>query len=254
MRTPIITIKKLAKIFPKKEGNRRVEVFKDIDLAVEQGEFLILLGQSGCGKSTLLRIMAGLNHATSGHIEYSERFRLENSSFVFQNFGVLPWLTIFQNVELNLIGKSMPEHQRHAEVKHILEVFDLIAFKDRFPHELSGGMKQRVGLARAFVIKPDVIFLDEPFSELDFFTAENLRKVLLTLWEEHKTTVVMVSHYIDEAVLLADRIAVFSDRPSSIKAVIQNELTRPRDARSAAFFALEDQVLSHFDSKNPSKN
>jgi len=246
MSTPIITIKNLNKTFPSREGSRKVEALREIDLTIHKGEFLVLLGPSGCGKSTLLRIISGLDSKTSGEIEYSKDFGFENISFVFQNFGILPWLTVFKNVELNLIGKNVPEATREKEVRNILEAFGLTAFKDRFPHELSGGMRQRVGLARAFVSKPDVIFLDEPFSELDFYTAENLRNILLTLWQEQKTTVVMVSHYIDEAVALADRIAVFSDRPSSIRAVVKNELARPRNARAENFFALEDEVLGHF--------
>lgn len=245
MTKALISVKNLSKIFPRKEGERRVEVLKDINLTVEKGEFLVLLGPSGCGKSTLLRIISGLETHTAGKITYAKDFSFEKISFVFQNFGILPWLTVFQNVELNLIGKNMPTEQRCKEVEKILEVFDLTVFTHRFPHDLSGGMRQRVGLARAFVSKPSVIFLDEPFSELDFFTAESLRKVLLELWEKEKTTVVMVSHYIDEAVALADRIAVFSDRPSSIEEVVANTLSRPRDARSTSFFKLEDEVLAH---------
>ena len=245
MSTPIITIKNLHKIFPAKEGVHRVEVLKDITLTVHKGEFLVLLGPSGCGKSTLLRIISGLDSYTSGKVIYGKGFNLDSISFVFQNFGILPWLTVFQNVELNLIGKNMPHEERTKAVEKILEVFELSVFKHHFPHDLSGGMKQRVGLARAFVSKPSVIFLDEPFSELDFFTAQSLRKVLLELWEKQKTTVVMVSHYVDEAVALADRVAVFADRPSFITKVVTNTLSRPRDPRSVSFFALEDEILVH---------
>ncbi len=194
----------------------------------------------------MLRIISKLDHATGGFVGYGKDFSFDKISFVFQNFGILPWLTVGQNVELNLIGRNVPEHERAKEIKAILEQFGLHAAKDRFPHELSGGMKQRVGLARAFVTKPDVIFLDEPFSELDFFTAATLRGLLLDMWKQQGTTVVMVSHYIEEAVTLADRIAVFSDRPSSIKAIVKNDLPRPRNPRSEAFFKLEDEVLGHF--------
>lgn len=246
MNTPLITIQNLHKTYPKKEGSRRVEVFHDIDLTVHKGEFLLLLGPSGCGKSTLLRIISKLDHASGGFIGYGKHFSFDKIGFVFQNFGILPWLTVTQNVELNLIGRNIPEHERSKQVKAILEQFGLHSAKDRFPHELSGGMKQRVGLARAFVAKPEVIFLDEPFSELDFFTATTLRNLLLDMWKEQGTTVVMVSHYIEEAVTLADRIAVFSDRPSTIKTIIKNELPRPRNVRSPEFFKLEDQILGHF--------
>ena len=246
MNTPIITVRNLNKIYPKKLGRRRVEVFRDVELTVHQGEFLVLLGPSGCGKSTLLRIISKLDTATSGIVAYGKDFSFEKISFVFQNFGILPWLTVAQNVELNLIGRKVASVERTKRVKEILEQFGLHAFKDNFPHELSGGMRQRVGLARAFVSKPSVIFLDEPFSELDFFTATTLRNILLDLWKAEGTTVVMVSHYIDEAVMLADRIAIFSDRPSSIKAVVKNELPRPRNPRSEEFFKLEDEILAHF--------
>jgi NitT/TauT family transport system ATP-binding protein len=246
MTTPIITIKSLSKIFPGVQGEHRTESLKDVSLTVHKGEFLILLGPSGCGKSTLLRILAGLETKTGGEVEYGADFDLNKASFVFQNFGILPWLTVEKNVELNLIAKNILEHERMKEVRSILEVFGLTDFKDHYPHDLSGGMRQRVGLARAFVSKPDIIFLDEPFSELDFYTAESLRDVLLTLWKERGTTVVMVSHYIDEAVALADRIAIFSDRPGSVRAVVKNELSRPRASRSENFFALEDEVLKHF--------
>jgi NitT/TauT family transport system ATP-binding protein len=247
MNAPIISIKNLNKHFPRQEGRRHTEVFHDVNLTVHSGEFLVILGPSGCGKSTFLRILAGLDKQTSGTVEYSQHFSLDKVSFVFQNFGILPWLTIHKNVELNLIAKNIPEHERAKEVRDILEIFGLSAFKDSLPHELSGGMRQRVGLARAFVSKPEIIFLDEPFSELDFITAESLRGILLALWQERGTTVVMVSHYIDEAVSLADHIAIFSDRPGNIKTMIKNDLPRPRDPRSPTFFALEDEVVKHFD-------
>ncbi len=246
MSTPIIKIKDIGKVFPKADGHRRLETLKDVSLTIHQGEFLVLLGPSGCGKSTLLRILAGLIDKTSGEIAYGENFNPEKISFVFQNFGLLPWLSVFQNVELNLIAKNIPKHEREKEVHAILKPFGLLDFEHHFPHELSGGMKQRVGLARAFVSKPEVIFLDEPFSELDFYTATNLRQILLDLWKELGTTVIMVSHYIDEAISLSDRIAVFSDRPGTITSVITNDLSRPRDPRSKEFYNHEDEVLKYF--------
>lgn len=243
----LISIKKLTKSFPKQHEKRAVAVLSDISLEIHPGEFLILLGPSGCGKSTLLRILAGLDSKSSGILKFAPDYNPERVSFVFQDFGILPWLTVEENVSLNLIGNGTSESERITAVRDILEVFHLTKFAGRHPHELSGGMKQRVGLARAFVSKPDVIFLDEPFSELDFFTATSLRQVLLELQTATNTTVVMVSHYIDEAVMLADRIAVFSDRPSHIKAIVRNHLPRPRNARSSEFYALEDEVLAHFD-------
>jgi ABC-type nitrate/sulfonate/bicarbonate transport system ATPase subunit len=249
MKIPYITIKNVSKSYPKSKGKRRVEVLKDITLTVKKGEFLVLLGPSGCGKSTFLRILAQLDTKTAGTIEYGEGYNQDNISFVFQNFGVLPWLTISKNVELALIGRGIEVIERLKRVDEVLEELGLAAFKDRYPHELSGGMRQRVGLARAFVTRPEVIFLDEPFSELDFFTAKNLRGVLSDMWQKYGTTIIMVSHYIDEAVLLSDRIAVFGDRPSSIIHVFENNVARPRDHRSKAFYEMEDAVLAVFENQ-----
>jgi ABC-type nitrate/sulfonate/bicarbonate transport system ATPase subunit len=249
MRKKLIDIKNLSRIFPATEGLRRVEVLKNINLTIHEGEFLVLLGPSGCGKSTLLRILSGLDEKTGGEIIYADTYDETKVGFVFQNFGILPWLTVFKNVELNLLERMPRELDRKNAVDKILKVFELSAFRDHTPHDLSGGMKQRVGLARAFVSSPDIIFLDEPFSELDFFTAQNLRKVLLELWEIQHTTVVMVSHYVDEAVALADRIVVFSDRPGTVLDIVENTLPRPRNPRSKEFFALEDTALAQLERK-----
>lgn len=244
---PYITAKNITKSYPKSKGMRRVEVLEGIDLTVFKGEFLIILGPSGCGKSTFLRILAQLDTKTNGILEYGDGYDQEKVSFVFQNFGVLPWLTVVMNVELALIGRGVEEKERGPRVDEVLTELELHAFRDRYPHELSGGMRQRVGLARAFVTHPEVIFLDEPFSELDFFTARSLRYILSTMWEKYGTTIVMVSHYIDEAVSLSDRIAVFSERPSTITKIFENTLARPRDHRSKEFYIVEDQILEAFE-------
>ena len=247
MNEALITIKNLKKVFPRTHGHRGVEVFSDIDLTIHKGEFLVLLGPSGCGKSTFLRILAGLDTATSGEVVYHDSISGHNMNFVFQNFGLLPWLSVFQNVAIGLLQKNITEHELIKETDSILEKLGLLSFKHSYPHEISGGMKQRVGLARAFATKPDIIFLDEPFSELDFSTAKNLREILLSMWKERGVTVIMVSHYIDEAVYLSDRIAIFSDRTSKIRKIITNTLSRERHYRSPEFFALEDEVLKYFE-------
>ena len=246
MMKPVITVKNLSKKFPQEGGHRRTEAFYDLNLTIHEGEFLVLLGPSGCGKSTLLRIISGLDQATSGTVKYEDNFNLEKVGFVFQNFGILPWLSVSQNIELGLLGSNLKKEELEKQLKDILVKFGLHEASDRFPNELSGGMKQRVGLARAFIIKPSIIFLDEPFSELDFFTARTLRNLLLEMWQEQKMTVVMVSHYIEDAVALADRIAIFSDKPSTIKTVLNNHLTRPRNFREESFFKLEDEIMEHF--------
>lgn len=227
-----------------------MHVLDDINLTIHKGEFVVLLGPSGCGKSTLLRLITGMEEKSRGEIIFHEKFDLDKVGFVFQDFGLLAWLSVEENVELGLIGRNVPILERKQKVKKILEHFGLSQFEKNRPFELSGGMKQRVGLARAFVTEPDIIFLDEPFSELDFFTAESLRRTLLDLWQLKGATIVMVSHYIDEAIELADRVVVFSDRPGTIVEIVKNELARPRDHRSAPFFALEDEVLSKFKKLN----
>jgi NitT/TauT family transport system ATP-binding protein len=250
MSIPLFTLKNISKSFSTKEGKLGMHVLQDVNLTVHQGEFLLLLGPSGCGKSTLLRIIIGLETHTHGTIEFHNNSGLpldiNDVSFVFQNFGLLPWLSVEKNVELGLIGRRVLEVERKEKVKKILVQFGLSDFAQYRPRDLSGGMRQRVGLARAFVTEPKIIFLDEPFSELDFYTAEGLRQILLDMWGKNKTTIVMVSHYVEEAVLLADRIAVFSDRPGTILEIIKDGLARPRDHRSPEFFALEDEVLSKF--------
>ncbi len=248
MSSPIISIKNVVKKFPAEEGKRALHVLDDINLCIHEGEFLVLLGPSGCGKSTLLRIVSGLDTASKGEIEYHQKFNLDEIGFVFQNFGLLPWLSVSENVELGLIGRNVAEHIRKQKVSEILEHFGLASFAHSRPVDLSGGMKQRVGLARAFVTEPKIIFLDEPFSELDFFTARDLRRALLSMWQKKGTTIIMVSHYIDEAVELSDRIVVFSERPGKIIEIVKNDLPRDRNHRSKEFFEMEDKVLSYFNS------
>ncbi len=246
MLTPFITLKNVCKSFPAKEGHRKLSVLHGVNMTIHKGEFVVLLGPSGCGKSTLLRMICQLEKSTRGEILYHEPFSLEKIGFVFQNFGLLPWLSVKDNVALGLIGRNVQEPERGKRVDAILSRFGLGEFGEHFPRDLSGGMKQRVGLARAFVTNPEIIFLDEPFSELDFFTAKDLRQMLVDMWRKHGVTIVMVSHYIDEAVELADRIAVFTDRPGTITEIIKNDLPRPRNHREERFFAKEDEVLGHF--------
>lgn len=237
----ILEISNLYKHFGKGR-KKNAEALKDITLTVRSGEFFVLLGPSGSGKSTLLRIACGLDTASSGTVKYPHLLEKDDMSFVFQQFALLPWLTVGENVELGLIGRNIPEQTRDMLVKRELEEFGLSKFRHSHTRNLSGGMKQRVGLARAFVTEPKLMFLDEPFSELDFFTAEDLRKELLRLSRERGMTVIMVSHNIQEAVALADRIGVLTSRPGQLKEVIENTLPYPRIPRSPEFFAMEDRL------------
>jgi NitT/TauT family transport system ATP-binding protein len=236
-----ISIAGMHKWFQEGTG-KRVTAFQDINLTIRQGEFFVMVGPSGCGKSTLLRIMSGLDTQSSGTMEFAPGVSRRDIGFVFQNFALLPWLTVSQNIEMSLIGKGVDAPQRRKIVSKELEQFGLSDFADAYVHDLSGGMRQRVGLARAFAVEPMLLFMDEPFSALDSFTAEELRKDLLQLWHERGTTIVMVTHIIAEALELADRIAVMTSHPGTVEAIIKNTLPRPRNLRSSEAFKLEDKI------------
>lgn len=220
----------------------RMLALEKITLDIKEGEFFVFIGPSGCGKSTLLRIMSGLDRADSGSVTFAPGITRKDMSFVFQNFALLPWLTVSENIELGLIGRGLEKLERMKIVKQELRTFSLEKFAASKPHDLSGGMQQRVGIARAFAVNPKVLFMDEPFSELDSFSARELRKELLHMWRDRTTTIIFVTHIIEEAVELADRIAVMSPRPGRIEKIFPNTLQRPRNKRSAPFFTLEDEL------------
>jgi NitT/TauT family transport system ATP-binding protein len=213
-----------------------------VTLSIEQGEFFIFVGPSGSGKSTLLRLASGLDQEYSGTIALGPGLTPQDMSFVFQQFALLPWLSVIRNVELGLIARNMLEPERRKRAEEVLKRLGLEQSAHAQIHELSGGMRQRVGIARALVTKPKIIFMDEPFSELDSFTAEDLRQDLLTIWHEERPTIVMVTHIVAEAIELADRIAVLSSRPGCIEAIVPNTIPRPRQLRSQAAYALEDKL------------
>lgn len=237
----IITLKNITKRF--KDDSRELTVLKDIDLEIKEGEFFVILGPSGSGKSTILRIMSGLEKEFHGHLSLGPGVRKSDFGFMFQQFALLPWMSVYENVELGLLQRKMTNEKRHEKIMTELQKLGLENFASSFPSELSGGMKQRVGIARALVTDPKVIFMDEPFSALDSFTAEELRQEILSIWEKTKITIVMVTHLIPEALELADRIAVLSSRPGTVEEVVKNNLPRPRKKRSADFFAMEDKLL-----------
>ena len=231
----VLAINKLTKRF----SGDSTQALHDITLTVNSGELVCLIGPSGCGKSTLLRIISGLDQPTSGQIT---RPKLDELAMVFQNFALFPWLTVFDNVAFGLRMHAVGEAEIGERVNAELKRMGLAAVAHQHPKELSGGMKQRVGIARALVVRPKVLLLDEPFSALDAFTAETLRHELLRVWSEDKLTVVMVTHLVDEAVELADRIAVFSPRPGTIVKILTNPLKRPRVKRSQPFYRLVDEL------------
>jgi NitT/TauT family transport system ATP-binding protein len=217
----------------------RQEVLRDINLEVEKGELVCIVGPSGCGKSTLLRQITGLEKPKTGEVILANEAK---TAMVFQNFALFPWLTVLENVGfgLKMLGKNPQEISKKAK-EHIKET-GLEGMEQKHPKELSGGMKQRVGIARALAIKPTILFLDEPFSSLDVFTADTLRADLLKIWAKDGLTVLMVSHLVEEAVYLADRIVIMSPSPGRIKKILKVGLPRPRNIRSESFYHLVDEI------------
>lgn len=215
-------------------------VVEDLSLTVEQGEFFCLVGPSGCGKTTLIKMIVGINKPTSGQIQ-----RPDNISLVFQSGALLPWLSVFENVAFGLKMKELPQSEIGKEVEQYLKMVGLEGFDKKYPRELSGGQRQRVGIARALAVKPQVLLLDEPFSALDEITTSELHQDLLKIWEKTKITIIMVSHLLEEAVFLADRVGVMKE--GKLKMVVQINCPRPRNIRSPQFFQEVDKLRSLLD-------
>ncbi|MDR1482712.1 MAG: ABC transporter ATP-binding protein [Synergistaceae bacterium] len=222
-----------------KEG---LSVLERFDLDVNEGEFMSLLGPSGCGKSTFLNILAGLDKFDSGKITVDGEPLQEqsfNRGIVFQGYALLPWRTVIQNLEVGLEIRHIEKKERRKIARHYLELVGLAAFENQYPHQLSGGMRQRVAIARVLAYHPDLLLMDEPFAALDAQTRENLQIELLRIWETDKKTILFVTHSIDEAILMSDRVAFMSSRPGHIREIISIDLPRPRteDIRNSAEFA-----------------
>src|ERR1700719_3394722 len=252
---PIIEARQIEKFYTQPDGGR-VQVIAPTDLAVYPGQIVAVLGPSGCGKSTLLRMLTGLSPASAGGVLWHGqpvREESPNVSIVFQSFALFPWLTVLENVEAPLEARSMRPIERHKRALRIIDAVGLDGFENAYPKELSGGMKQRVGVARALVVEPEVLFMDEPFSALDVLTAETLRGELLELWLGHKIptrAIFIVTHNIEESVVLADRIIVLGRNPAHIHADFKVEIAHPRDRKAPRFVALVDaiyRVLTHPD-------
>ena len=243
----IIRAEKIEKYYAQPSQNR-ILVISATDLSIVPGEIVALLGPSGCGKSTMLRMLSGLSTPTAGQVYWHEKPIASaeiNVSIVFQSFALFPWLTVLDNVEAPLQARGVPADVRRDRSMKILDTVGLDGFEAAYPKELSGGMKQRVGFARALVVEPEVLFMDEPFSALDVLTAENLRSELLELWA-NKTiptkSIFLVTHNIEEAVLLADRIIVLGKNPGHIRTDFKVQLAQPRDRTAAPFIELVDYI------------
>lgn len=250
MNDHVMQVKSVKKAF-KRPNAQELLVLDDVNLHVARGEIVAILGKSGSGKSTLLRIMAGLNQANDGEVLFYKQPVFEplpGLTMVFQNFALLPWLTVLENVELGLEAQGVSASLRRPRALKAIDIVGLDGFESAYPKELSGGMCQRVGFARALVVEPKMLLMDEPFSALDVLTAENLRGDLVDILKSNQTSiegVLLVTHNIEEAALMADRILVFSHNPGRVGAEIMVDLPHPRSDQSDGFREIVDEIYTH---------
>lgn len=229
--------------------NEEMPVLKDIDLDIKKGEFISIVGSSGCGKSTLLKMIIGLEDVSTGEI--SLHGNLENSKqdievgMAFQEARLFPWLSVKENIEFG-ITKKLSKAEKEKLVAEQIELVGLQGFENALPIQLSGGMQQRVSIARALVTSPEILLLDEPFGALDALTRINMQNEVLEIWKKEKKTMILVTHDIDEAIFLSDRIIVFSSRPGQIKQIINVEMSRPRDRSSSEFIRIRKKIYKEF--------
>jgi NitT/TauT family transport system ATP-binding protein len=246
-RDALCTLRHVDKEFPQGKG-QTLRVLQDISLEVRPNEVVALLGPSGCGKSTILRILAGLSPPTRGEVLYKGKPLTglnPGVGFVFQSFALFPWMTVEENVEAVLHAKGLPREEIAARAARAIKTVGLAGFEGAYPRELSGGMKQRVGMARAFSVDPELLFMDEPFSQVDALTAESLRAEVLDIWaskDKSASTIVMVSHDIKEVAYMADRIVLLDANPGRVRTIVENGLPRPRDYRSSGLLQLVDRL------------
>jgi NitT/TauT family transport system ATP-binding protein len=244
----VIALNGIAKVFQTRRG--QVHALDGIDLSIRDKEFVCLLGPSGCGKSTILGLIAGLAKPSSGTLTLDGKSidaarQSHKIGLVFQDAVLLPWRTVYENVSLPLEVLKIPRGDRPERIKNVLDLVGLSSFERRYPHELSGGMRQRLGIARALSFDPQVLLMDEPFGSLDAITRDHMSLELLRIWEQQQKTVVFVTHSISEAALLSDRVVVLTPRPGRIAAIVENPLPRPRPLHmrdSGEFLALSRQL------------
>ena len=230
---------------PAKPGQRTL-VFENVNLEFEEGEMVCILGPSGCGKSSLLRIIAGFDRATSGQVLIDGKPVTEPTSdhmFVFQQSGLLPWMTVYQNVEMGL-RQLEDAKERAQQILEYIELVDLNGFEHHYPYQLSGGMQRRAELARALAVKPDLLYMDEPFTGLDYLTHLKMREEVVNIHEYIGKTMVMVTHFIEDALVMADRIVLFSERPTTVKLERKLDFPRPRNiVKDPGLAELRDEIF-----------
>ncbi|MGE5418476.1 MAG: ABC transporter ATP-binding protein [Accumulibacter sp.] len=250
-----ISIEGVSKIYELKDKSNSVALEK-VDLSIEEGKFICLLGPSGCGKTTLLNMIAGFDKPSTGAIKINGNDVSQPSIdriAIFQNFGLLPWRTVIKNVELGLESKGFDEKKRREIAEGYLELVGLSNYKDHHPHQLSGGMQQRIAIARALAVDPEILFMDEPFGALDAMTRMTMQDEIEKIWQEKKKTIIFVTHDIEEAVFLADRIVIMTAGPGKVKKIIDVPLARKRDRTSPGFLAIRDEVFREFELKSSDK-
>lgn len=242
---PIISVRDTWMSFPGKTADQPIHVLERVTCDVNPGEFVCIVGPSGCGKSTLLNIIGGFLHETRGEVRV-EGQPVEGPDpgriFVFQENGVFPWLTVEQNIGFGLL--SRPENERIERVTHYIAMVGLTGFEKAYPRELSGGMRQRVEIARALAADARILYMDEPFGALDFLTRLKMRSDLVRIWQAEKKTILFVTHDIEEAVQLADRVLVMTKRPATIAEEVRIDLPRPRDLDSPGYLEKRDRIFS----------
>ncbi|MDB6067180.1 MAG: NitT/TauT family transport system ATP-binding protein [Pedosphaera sp.] len=240
-----IIVRDLWMSFPGKKAGEQIHVLENVSLEVKEGEFVCIVGPSGCGKSTLLNIIGGFLKCSQGDVVVEGQPVVgpdPRRVFVFQENGVFPWLTVQENIGFGLLKKTTEERERI--VAHYIDMVGLNGFERAYPRELSGGMKQRVEIARALAANPEIIYMDEPFGALDFITRLKMRADLVRIWQSEKKTILFVTHDIEEAVQLSDRVLVMSKRPATIQTIVPVDLPRPRDLDSAGYLETRDEIFS----------
>ena len=247
---------RLSKTFTAKKDRESVQVFSNLSLRAENGVFLSIVGPSGCGKTTLLKIIAGLEKASEGEVVLDGRIIGGGDpriGLVFQEYALFPWRTTRKNIEFGLEIRNVGENERQTAAMEYVQAFGLMGFENKYPKELSGGMKQRVAIARTLITNPRVVLMDEPFQSLDSQTRDSLQEFLLNIWNERKDTIIFVTHNVDEAVFLSDKILVLSKRPATILRIVDVDLPRPRDKTGRESNLIKKEIFNILEGKGEHK-
>lgn len=257
MKQKIINVQNVSKSFASERGKGILKVLEDINLDINENEFVCIVGPSGCGKSTLLRLMSGLEKSTEGKVLYHNKplnRPIKEIGMVFQNYSLMPWLNVEDNIALGLKFKKVSKIKQQEIVDEYLQIIGLNDFRKSYPHELSGGMQQRVAIARTLANDPDIVLMDEPFGALDAYTRIQLQRELLHIWEKKKKTIVFITHSVDEAIYLSDRIILMSKHYGAIYRDISVDIPRERERSDIKYARLNQELLEEFEKLNSEAN